>query len=266
MATVTYLQLYVQHCRVEALVNDIVILRKNEKDITTLSCPIHEFVLTGENTLGLNVRPYAGAEFESSAQVHLRIANFEEGEFLHFDQGSLLGEIQFSLDLFAKDTPKTSYAQVARFLAKSTGHWAWQKAGIMVLNDQVISSLNKLMGSIHRDFQNKIPTRLLPMAEPRMQELAQCYPMEDLAARRQNMNEYITAPEDKRVRSLIPLDIKNLGYRLAAGGRLIECIGRDGLPLIRSNTANIDAPYRDDNYVALPMHVGFVGDDFQILR
>jgi hypothetical protein len=89
MEKITYLQLYVQHCRVEALVNDIVIQRKYEKNITTIAQPIHEFLVAGENTLSLNILPYVGTEFEPTAQVHLRIACFNEGDFLEFTGGEL---------------------------------------------------------------------------------------------------------------------------------------------------------------------------------
>ncbi|MCP4986005.1 MAG: hypothetical protein GY928_08030 [Colwellia sp.] len=266
MAAVTYLQLYIQHCRVEASVNDIVVVRKNEKDIVTISTPIHEYLIAGENTLGLHSKPYSGSEFEPSAQIHLRVANFEEGEFLEFDQGQQLCEIVFHSDHLSNNTSKSLFSHRSRFLAQARQPWFWQNAGVLSLNKQVISSLNKLIGSLHRDFGSKKPSHIAALVKYQIEELAFCYPMENAAARRQQLIEYITAPTKEGARSMVPLDSNNLGYRLAANGRLVECIGKDGLPLIRTVTTNTDAPFKDESYTALPMHIGYIKNDFWILR
>ncbi len=268
MEKITYLQLYVQHCRVETLVNDIVIQRKYEKNITTITQPIHEFLIAGENTLSLNILPYVGPEFESTAQVHLRIARFNEGDFLEFTGGELLAEIIFSEQHLIEGASRRTFTQTVPFYQTSSGKtWAWQQARPLVLNDETINALNKFMGAIHRDFKAKVADNILPLAQVQIEELAYCYPSVSIDDRLQEMREFISAPSDNnKPMDFMPLNVHNLGYRLAAGGRLVECKGRDGLPLIRTQTQLMDSPHEDNNYIALPMHVGYIHNDFEILR
>lgn len=266
MATITYLQLYVQHCRVEALVNDIVVQRQNEKDIVTFSRPVHPYLIDGENILALNVRPASGDAFDPTARVHLRIANFEEGDDLALDGGDLLSEIVFDVGQFQDCPSKLFFSQSSRFFLSSSEVWAWQKAGILALNDNTIASLNQFVELIHRGVQEKNPKNIIAASLLFMQDQATCYPAESVEMLRKKLITFISGQDGDRVRLLIPLDVKNMGYRLAAGGRLVECIGKDGLPLIRTETSDIDIPYNDDNYMGFPMHVGFLDDQFQKLR
>ncbi len=266
MATVTYLQLYVQHCRVEALVNDIVVQRQNEKDIVTFSRPVHPYLIDGENILALNVRPASGDAFDPTARVHLRIANFEEGDNLALDGGDLLSEIIFDMGQLQNCPTKLFFSQNSRFFLSSSEVWAWQKAGILTLNDHTVASLNQFVSVIHRDFQEKNPKNIIAASLLFMQDQAICYPIGGVDMLRNNLTSFVSGQNDDRERLLIPLDIKNMGYRIAAGGRLIECIGIDGLPLIRTETSDIDIPDNDDNYMEFPMHVGFLDNQFQRLR
>jgi len=267
MEKITYLQLYIQHCRVEALVNDIVIQRKYEKNITTITQPIHEFLVAGENILSLNVLPYVGPEFEPTAQVHLRIARFNEGDFLEFTGGELLAEIIFSEQHLIEGASRRTFRQTEPFHANSSKTWVWQQAKPLVLNDETIKALNKFIGAIHRDIKAKVADNILPLAQIKIEEVAHCYPSVSIDERLQEMQKYILVPRDhNEPLDFVPLNVHNLDYRLAAGGRLVECKGRDGLPLIRTHTQLMDTPHEDNNYRSLSMHVGYIHNDFAILR
>ena len=64
----------------------------------------------------------------------------------------------------------------------------------------------------------------------------------------------------------IEIDDDNVDFKLAAQGRLIECIGKDGLPLIRTYTSDFEDPSSNQEYMELPMHIGLIDNKFVVLR
>ena len=134
----------------------------------------------------------------------------------------------------------------------------------MTLNKAWVNRANKFIKETHAFVKNREASNILMLQKGSLQELATCYPMIGLQARMNRLTKYITSEE--KIFNVVDIDEANMAYRLSAGGRLLECIGKDGLPLIRSHTDNIIHPHKTIGYKELPMHIGWLNNKFYILR
>lgn len=251
-----------ENCSVEARVNDIAVLRKNDLNIVTMARPIHEYLLNGRNTLSLQVRPFKNA-FSANSKVHLRVAAFQSGDFLEFDGGHGLAEIQFVINKEeAQQTERTQ--QHANFNLSWATQWNWSIAPKLTLDDTLKQHLDQFLTQTYNEFSSQQPDKLMKLQKPYYLDLEQCYPTGGLRLREQEFKEYIT--KQRAYWDVVPLDLEQTNYQLAANGRLVECVGSDGLPVIRTQVDDLNAPNKTNGYVAFPMHIGLLDNTLKILR
>ena len=268
--TILYAQLLLRAVKVEVRVNDLPIVRTGDEGMKTVARPIREFVQRGKNQLDLIIEPGLdparsdtppARPLKTGAGVRLRIAEFEDGEFMDFDSGHELVKIQ-SLPESDQQTPIVLSATF-EIDGSPMADWAWMKAPLLDL-DSVRDQLNQSMKRIARLFANKEADKLLQLMKPRMRDDAKAYPAMDLQQRIDNFrHSFATIPENWRP---LPFDADRAVYRLVADGRLIEPLDRQGLPLIRTETTSPEQPFEDPDYVPFPIMVGLRKDRFAIYR
>lgn len=259
MKEITYLTIKMQHCSLDVAINDIVLLRKHTQDILSIATPIHEYLINQGNELMVDIHKLTSG-FNESSSVHIRVAAYEEGGFLTPDEGRTLTEIIFNY----KDQKlplKISYKKKAHFHSNSDKRWAWELAPTIKLNNSWTKKASDFIKSLQADIQNQNTTKVSALYSHTLKEKAFCYPMLSIDDRIRNISDLIVNQFN-----FIEIDDENIAFKLAAQGRLIECIGKDGLPLIRTFTDKFEDPFENKDYMALPMHIGLINNKFAILR
>jgi len=113
------------------------------------------------------------------------------------------------------------------------------------------------MQKIHLSIKNKKAEEIIHLFKYRFQETLSPLHIDEFTQDMISKINNRTAPL---------LDIKNQDYRLAANGRLVECIRKDNSPLIRvsgdEKATNIFGSLTWD----IPMHIGLIDGEFYILR
>lgn len=265
MHRMTYLQLHMRFCKIEVRLNDIVLYRKNVPEISTFALPIHEYLVTGQNEFSVRVLPHNdNTDFDIHTVLWARVASFEEGDFLEFTGGDPSVELSLELESLPAERVKKQYLYDNTFLYHSPKTWLWQESPILDLSSQPLTELNYFVAQLHEAFQQRQPQRIIDALRPKLEEQAICYPQRPIEARIEAYEKLIRGEQKKRI--VEPLNANNIHYRLAAHGRLVEIIGVDGLPLIRTQTNNYNSPYQQEDYTDLPMHIGKRGAEFAILR
>lgn len=265
MQGMIYLQLHMRFCKIEVRLNDIVLYRKNEPEISTVALPVHEYLITGQNEFSVRVLPHTSdVDFDSKTLLWARIARFQEGEFLAFTGGDASAEMSLELNTIPPEKIKRRYQYKTTFLHNSPKTWLWQTAQIVEFSQPLIKELNDFVAMLHNAFIKRQPQAIISALRPKLEEQALCYPQRPVEERIQAYEKLIRGEGKKRI--VEPLNPSNANYHVAANGRLVEVIGNDGLPLIRTQTNNYDSPNQQEGYTALPMHIGKHGEQLVILR
>ena len=182
-----------------------------------------------------------------------------------FEAGRTLAELTLAHDPERPDAwPRVATASAR--LPDPGYDWRWARAPVLSLDAPLRQGLDALVAHLAQAFAARDGATLAAFMAVVHQELARCYPAmsarfmaEDFA------NDVSTGAgiEDWRPR---PFDPEATAYRLVAGGRMVECLGRDGLPLIRTETDDLLTPERDPNYWGIGIMVGLNGRALEVWR
>jgi len=139
------------------------------------------------------------------------------------------------------------------------GPWAWQAADELALDDETAGQVANLVDIVRSGLEAGDASSFLELATRGLREIARAYddsPDEGVRTLRAVIDHSRGAAHWKF--PLLPRQLWDL--RLVAGNRLIDCVGKDWEPIVRSIT---DA---EDNSFLMPMLVGRVGGQWAILR
>lgn len=255
-----YAQLLLRLTRVEIRVNDIPIALKETDGITSIMRPIREFLVDGENTarfvVGPNDIPAAAASpdrpvIQDGSAVRLRIAEVEEGEFLDFNVGRELMDI--AVRLTAEDTPPL--VRAGTFQARPAHIWAWATApGIDPERDRV--AIDDFASKVSDAFARRDADSLIEAVQPSITDRARAYPAMEEHYLKLDIRNALER-QDPETWKPVPFNPERALYRRLAGGRLVELLDRDGLPLVRTEVRNPTDPLATPGYYPFPMMIGY---------
>ena len=246
----------VGHGSGELRVNDIPIYRTTIEDgIRTFAIPIHEYLVDGENTIKLIAIP-PDPEAPGAFEAQARVARFREGEFLNFEEGEGFAHVVWE--------PSLGLRPIAQRFAMDWPHrWVWESAPEIALDESVRSVLDDFVAEMHAAYLARDPEPILARMAIMLKETADAYPPPMEAGDGAELREGFA--RDWPVWSAVPFAPHPENYRLAADGRLVECVGPDGLALIR-NLNHPDEAVPDLPYFPVPMMVAFKGGEPVIVR
>jgi len=260
------LRLQALGCSAEALLNDIPIGRVGPGG-GELCLPVHEYLLDGENQLGLVIDPVApGME---PAPTQLRLADGVVGARLRLllprigrPGSELEARTLAELDWVVPDgdvymAPLAVSRSVS--LPIKFPRWRWLDAPVIDNVGALRPLVAAFLQAIAADLMRGNPEPFLTASRLRIEELAQAYqqPVAEAATKLRSRLQLLHAT--KALKLALPTAAE-LVLRGCASGRLIECLGPDGAPALATATA------ADGVSSAWPVRVAVVNGHCHILR
>jgi hypothetical protein len=260
MDYIFYLQFHAVALRAEARLNDIPLARSHPGEQLTLNIPVHQYLLPGRNTIEFRV--YSGLEKLSSAATGvLRFAAFRDGDWLEFDEGVELAIIRPKISNSSGSFVASAFADVS---IKGLYPWAWSRASNIEVASQR-GALDSYVIDLNRMFYDRNVDGLLAQVATPINEDSLAYPKTLLKDRAVDFRKLFDL-EVGEVWDPAPLDLNRIEYRKAADGRLVELLGADGLPILRTQAKSIVRPFDTPTYRELKVFVGLREGQFTILR
>lgn len=230
-----YLHGQFSEVKVEIRVNDIPVLVDGTEDMSSVSMPINDALVSGQNTVDVMLTPSgANAKFTSACSMSLEI--IRSASMTRSAERHAIG----SLDIEdCSDTKALSqrYPGVTQSNNRMTysikidagdifPRWAWQD-GLDIKQDQAeFDSLLKAYSDIHALFQAKDAKALEQRLSLKTDEFKQCFFAESIDAAKKRVL-YTELLQDKSAK-LQPLWKKNMQLQLFAHGKLARIADPDG--------------------------------------
>lgn len=277
MERILFLRVEALGCEVEAVLNGMPVVRLDARGQTSprMACiPVHEYTLAGGNRLGavINPPPITQADpapgqpappplpnvADGRTWVKLRLLLPRQNQPASENSARTLGQLDWGLpenELF--DTPLVLQQVVE--LPVTFPRWRWLDAPVIeqpdALKPQVLAHLQRLAVDLTRGD----PESFIAAARLRFEELALAYqrqPADETARFREHLQQ-LAAAKALRVNPPLPAE---LVLRRVADGRLLECLGADGRPALRTVASEGGVSH------AWPLRLAVVEGKFYVLR
>jgi len=261
---IVMLEAKVEGCAIEVYLNDIPTVLLAPNGCFSVSRPVSQLVIEGENQLRIVVNPGAspgaalsGEPWTASSQsrASVRLASYApavfpgdpsgvEHLFHHWqgdDQEAGSRIIDRTFD-WASGTPPASL-----------GPWSWL-SGDLLNTPAALTQVQSVIARMHNAFAIHDADFLIYMATPGLREICAAYaldPVGELSMFRSILMEEFSRDDW----AMEPLEPEAFDLRLCAGGRLVECCRRDREPVLR---ATLDSEGQRYSY---PMFVGAIGGE-----
>ena len=267
MERVLLLRLQSQGCMAEATLNGIPLARTPACG-GTLTLPVHEYTLAGDNALALTIAPppLAPGFEQAPPRAHLGDADCLASLTLQLARTGQGADAQQPRQLAQLEwvSPVAEVIELPLVLTQtvhlpvSFPRWRWADAPLLPASDSLRPQIAGLLQGMALSLAQGHAEAFIGAAGLRFEELAQAYqrdPVEELARFRAHVQQ---AHGEQALRPEMP-NAHNLLLRSAAGGRLLECLGLDGAPALR--TAAGSGPQR-----AWPVRVSMIEGRLYVLR
>jgi hypothetical protein len=234
-----------------------------------LSLPVHEFTLAGSNEIELIINPTpVTAETADSAAPTPALSDGQLGASLRL----LLPRVGSVADpASARTLANLDWAPAADELYLSPTRlrqqvdlpiafprWRWLDAPVITPSAGLKDELAAYLLQIALGLSKGNPEPLIQASRLRLEELAQAYQRnlaDDVARLRAHL---LQLHASEPLKPALPAAAKLL-LRPVAGGRLLECLAPDGLPLLR-------VPRAGGGQLLWPLRVSAIGGEFYVLR
>lgn len=253
----------------ELHVNDIPVARIGLPGARSAAVPVNQYVVQGSNRLSLVVNPGPSparaleADPEPSratgAMASATLSVYRRGAVSGDGSGEVLASVSWTarVDGEAEAFPQRVDTELA--VPLDLGPWAWQAADQLALDEQTVGEVAGLIDIVRSGLEAADLSSFLDLAARGLREIARAYddsPDEGVSTLRAVVQHSRGAPHWR----FPPLAREVWDLRLVANSRMIECIGKDWEPIVRSVT---DA---EENSFLMPMLVGRIGGQWAILR
>lgn len=258
------MRLEVSGCQAEAVYNGVPLARAGgERSVVTL--PVHEYTLHGANQVELVVHPGApGAEPEpeprlsdGKAWASVRLLLPRVGSIAHPASARTLLQLDWAPP--ADELYESPFVlRQAVELPIAFPRWRWLDAPPVPDSPTLKKDVAAFLLEIAVGLARGQPEPFIQATRLRLEDLAQAYQRslaDDVARLRAHLQALHAAQPLKPV---LPSAAK-LMLRPVAGGRLIECLSGDGLPVLRS-------PVSGGGTVAWPIRLAAIDGRFYGLR
>lgn len=251
---------------VEALVNGMPVARLaaggGSRCVT-----VHEYLLAGQNRIGLSVAPPPLAQAAAPQQprlatadrvVRARLMLLRQGKRAD-DDARVLGEVSWAVaegDSF--DAPAS--AEKTLDLPLTFARWRWLDAPVIALGP---AERQRVLGFVQRlafDLSRGDPEALIKASRLKFEELAQAYqwPPEQVLARLRAQVQGLHVAQ--ALKALAPPAADGLLLRPVAGGRLLDCLNPLGEPVLSL------PPHGPTAGQAWPLRLAIVEGQVYVLR
>jgi hypothetical protein len=273
MERLLLLRLEAAGCQAEAVLNGVPVARVDARNApgTRVACiPVHEYTLAGGNRLGLVVNPHpvnlpAGPTppptpnvADGQTWVKLRVLLPRQGQPASENAARTLAQLDWApAEHEVFETPLV--LQQTMELPVTFPRWRWLDAPVPELTPGLKMQALAFLQRLAIDLTRGDPESLLAAARLRFEELGQAYqrdPAIDVARVRAHVQQ-LSASQALRITPPTP---ETLVLRPVADGRLLDCLGPDGQPILRTAPTEFGATH------AWPIRLAVVDGQFYVLR
>ena len=260
------LRLHTQGCAAEAVLNDIPVGRVGPGG-SGLSIPVHEYLLDGDNEIRLVVGPAAPGSHHRAARpvladgvvgARLRLLLPRIGHI----GSELSARTVAELDWAAEDGEVYSAPQAITRTAAlpiKFPRWRWLDAPVVDDVEAHRPLIAQFLQALAADLMRGDCEPFLVASRLRLEELAIAYqqPAAEIVTRLRSRLQLLHAT--KALKIVLPAD-EEIILRRCANGRLIECMGSAGQPVLAT------VPTPDGVVSAWPMRIAVVNARCHLLR
>ncbi|MEY4413498.1 MAG: hypothetical protein RIQ53_791 [Pseudomonadota bacterium] len=275
MERLVMLRLQADGCRAEVWLNDIPVA-SSVTQTGALMVPVHEYLLPGDNRLQLVVSPAehrlpgpAGTSggpggpggprlLGQPARARVRLMLPRLGQPGHEAHARTLTEIQLELDPEA-DTGESRVEERVVPVPAHWPRWRWQELPPIRSVEDVRPLITRFVRLVGTALAQGDVDGLLQASQLRLEDVAQAYGQStaDLAQRwRQRL---VQLQQQGALRLALPQG-RDIVLRPCGGGRLVQCDGDDGLPVLRSQ------PDAEGHRVYWPLRIAVLRGHCHVMR
>ena len=250
----------VKGCAAEFYLNGFPLTLCSEEKGQELVQPVNQYVIDGENELAFIVKPgpipsqaesgppegktEAEAYVTGGESVMVRLCKYPYGAVSGGEERQILQELTWPLEIH-EETHEYPLRMSVRFPLKTgTGKWLWEELPEIELDEKAVEEIGAFLEGLRKSIADKDPEPFLAAGAPRFDELAKAY--EDPPYKKRNIFRRTVDEVD----GMGEVDPETFDLRLVAGGRLVECVGKDWDPILRG------APDKDGNEDHYDMFIG----------
>ncbi|CAH0351028.1 hypothetical protein [Aquabacterium sp. CECT 9606] len=261
-------------CQAEAVLNGVPVASVDARTApgTHVACvPVHEYTLAGGNRLGLVVNPHpinlpanqpppppTPNVADGHTWVKLRLLLPRQGQPASENSARTLAQLDWALaENEVYETPLLLSQTVD--LPVTFPRWRWLDAPVVdttpALKMQALAFLQRLAIDLTRGD----PESLIAAARLRFEELALAY-QRDIAIDVGRFRAHVQQLSASKTLRIAPPTAADLILRPVADGRLLECLGPTGQPILRT------LPTESSSSHAWPIRLAVVDGQFYVLR
>jgi len=273
MERLLVLRLEALGCSAEAVLNGVPLLRVGGAQAVA-SLPVHEFTLAGSNEIELIINPLpvstviglsAGAAewpaepslSDGNVGASLRLLLPRVGAIAHPANARTLANLDWAPAADEVYKSPTRLQQVLE-LPINFARWRWLDAPVITVSEALKDELAGYLLKIALGLAKGNPEPLIQASRLRLEELSLAY-QRKLNDDVERLRAYVSQlHQAQALKPTLPSSAKMM-LRPVAGGRLLECLASDGLPLLRSACAG-------GGQIMWPLRVSAIGGEFYVLR
>jgi hypothetical protein len=237
-------ELKIDGCRAELWLNDIPLQLLAPDQSHNVSIPAHLYLLDGINTLEIVVYPGPTPSEARNGPIDVspvspkgsataRLAAYNPGDFTGDAKAPVLIEVTWKA-AEAEPGPYPRAVRTSRNLGAMFGRWDWEAAERLTLDEATTDEVAYVLETLRTSLAAGDPEPLFRLATLKFRDAATAFPARPLAALAEQFRAVVARDASSANWSFPPLDRQNFDFRLAAEGRLIECVNRDWRPTLRS--------------------------------
>jgi hypothetical protein len=247
-------------CEAEFYLNGFALTVCSEDKGLELVQPVNQYIIDGENELAFVVKPgpipsqaesgppegktEAEAYTTGGESVMVRLCRYPYGAVSGGPERQILQELTWPLEIH-EETHEYPLRMAVRFPVKTgTGPWLWEGLPEITLDEAARGEIGEFLEGLRASLEKQDPEPFLAAGAPRFDELAKAY--EDPPYKKRNILRRTT----EEIEGMQALDPETFDLRLAAGGRLVECLAKDWDAILR------EAPDKDGNVDHYDMFIG----------
>lgn len=264
------LEAAVAGCEAEVYLNDIPLGRIAGEGVSALpdrfGMTVSDYVVNGPNRIELLLFPgerpsLAKAPQEprdtAGVQAWIRLAEYDAGVAIG-DGGYTLHEVYFPGDRGELPAPM-AVGDTVNVTSQFASPWAWELAEPLVMSGALVGEATRFVEDVWHIFSTRDVAGQNAISDLNVREGCLAYGS-DFRQTRADHNAMLGDIFGDPSFAMRPLDHERFDFRLCAGGRLIECVGIDGKPVVRSE------PDREGTILRVPLLLGRVQGRMAWLR
>ncbi|MFY9476388.1 MAG: hypothetical protein WAQ08_01760 [Aquabacterium sp.] len=269
MERLMMIRLQARGCAAEVQLNGLSLARVGAEG-GSVTLPVHEYAVAGRNRLSFTAGPQPLVGEAPPAQpkvgdgtvnVRVVLALCHQGQAPQDPNARVLSQLSWTPGQNETHDWPFSFGQDVE-LPVNFPRWRWLEAPVITQGPALQRQVLELLQGLALDLQRGDPDSLLAAARLRTEELALAYQRAPNAWV-QEIRDHVQQLFEAQALTVQPPEPDGLLLRPVAGGRLVECLGKDGGPALRTAPGPKEA---GEAWSAWPLRLAQVEGKLYILR